>query len=141
VSILKTVFGTATVTDMHLLHDLLNDMRLQEADMPHAVDNQLTYVKELGPTTRINANAIAKMSTIMRDNIIQSSEQYQQVTRDMLWLNVTLLGQNTLYTSIRQIELALQQLTNWTDYSKPCSVLFMGSYPSGWSARQTYRAY
>jgi hypothetical protein len=73
-------------------------------------------LEELGATTRVKADAITKMSTIIRDNIIQSSVKYQQVTRDVLWLNVTLHGQNTLsYTSIRQIELTLQQLTNERD--------------------------
>jgi hypothetical protein len=111
-SILKTLIGTATVTNVHLLHGLLKYMRLKEPDMSHAVDNQLMYVKQLGTNTRINADAISNISTIIRDNIMQSSEQYQQVTRDILCLNVMLQGQNTLYISIRQIELTLQQLTN-----------------------------
>jgi hypothetical protein len=51
------------------------------------------------------------MSSIIRDNIFQSSERFRQVTRDLSWLNVTLHGQNKLYTAIRQLKLALLQLT------------------------------
>jgi hypothetical protein len=103
------------VTDEHLLHGLLKYMRLKEPDMSHAVDNQVMYVKELGTNTRINADAISKISTNIRDNIIQFSDQYQQVTRNILCLNVMLQGQNTLYISIRQRELTLQQVTNELD--------------------------
>jgi cephalosporin-C deacetylase-like acetyl esterase len=69
---------------MHLLHGLLNEIILKDAEMSHVIDNQLTYVKDLGAATRIKADAIANMSTTIRDNIIQPSEQFQQITRDML---------------------------------------------------------
>jgi hypothetical protein len=61
--------------------------------MSHAVEIQLTYVKEFVTTNRINADAISKIFTIIRDNIIQFSDQYQQVTRDILCLNIMLHGQ------------------------------------------------
>jgi hypothetical protein len=82
--VLKTLFGTATVADIHVLQELLSEMRLKDADMSHMVDSQLTYVKEMGATTKINFNAITNMPSIIRDNISQSSERFQQVTRDML---------------------------------------------------------
>jgi len=46
-SILKTLFGTATITDVQQLHDTLNDLQLPNSDITHSLSNQLTYVKSL----------------------------------------------------------------------------------------------
>jgi len=80
-SILKTLFGTATIADVQQLHDTLNDLRLQNSDITHSLFNQLTCVKRLSTATEVNAEAIAK-------NITQSHNKFQEITRDMMWLNV-----------------------------------------------------
>ena len=112
---LKFLFGTATLTDIHLLLGLLNDLQLKNSDMAHALSSQLTYVKDLTTTTKLNSEVICNLSSIIRENIVQSHDQFQQVTRDMLWLNITLYEQNTLYTTIKQVELTLSQLTQNID--------------------------
>jgi hypothetical protein len=35
----------------------------------------------------------------------KSHDQFQQVTGDILWINITLHSQNTLYSTIKQLEL------------------------------------
>ena len=112
---LKFLFGTATLSDIHVLHGLLSDLQLKSSDMAHALSSQLTYVKDLTTTTKLNSEVIANLSSIIRENIVQSHDQFQQVTRDMLWLNITLHEQNTLYTTIKQVELTLSQLTQNID--------------------------
>jgi hypothetical protein len=47
VSILKTIFGTATTADVQQLRDTLNDLKLQNSDITHSLSNQLTHVKSL----------------------------------------------------------------------------------------------
>jgi len=41
-SVLKTLFGTATIADVQQLHDTLNELRLQNSDITHSLYNQLT---------------------------------------------------------------------------------------------------
>jgi hypothetical protein len=96
-TVLRSLFGTATVWDIHLLHDVLNDLELKNSDISHSLSSQLTYVKDLSATTKFNSEAIGNLSDIIKDNVVQSHDRFQQVTIDVLWLNVTLHSQITLY--------------------------------------------
>jgi len=44
-NILKTIFGTATVSDIHELHGVL-DLQNRNSDIVYSLANQLTYVKK-----------------------------------------------------------------------------------------------
>jgi hypothetical protein len=67
-------------------------------------------VKRLDKITAISADAFANLSSIVKDNIIQSHDKFQQITRDM-WLNVTIYCQSELYMTVRQLEFVLLKLT------------------------------
>jgi len=51
-------------------------------------------VKKLNTAVKIDTEAIANLSNIIKDNMVQSHERFQQVARDILWLNITLFGQS-----------------------------------------------
>ena len=102
-SILKTLFGTATTADVQQLHDTLNYLQLQNSDITHSLSNQLTYVKKLSTATEVNSEAIANLSSIVKDNIIQSHDKFQEITRDLMWLNVTVYAQSELFSTIGQL--------------------------------------
>jgi hypothetical protein len=114
-TILKTLFGAATISDINSFHDVINDLQVKNLDISHSLSSQLTYVKDLSTTTKINSEAITNLSSVIKDNIIQFHEQFQRVTRDLLWLNITLHQQNTLYSTIKQMEITLVQLTQQID--------------------------
>ena len=40
---------------------------------------------------------------IVRDTIVQSHDRFQQLTRDIMWLNVTIYNQSEIYMKIRQL--------------------------------------
>ena len=44
--VLKTIFGVATNSDIHLLHNTLNELQSSTSDVAHSVSNQVTYVKK-----------------------------------------------------------------------------------------------
>jgi hypothetical protein len=113
--ILKTLFGTVTDSDVHLLHDVVNNLQQRNADIVHSLANQLTYVKDLSTTSKINTEAIANLSTILRDQVIQSHDELQNMAKEILVFNVTLFGQSTLFMHIRQLEFGLLQLTQQID--------------------------
>jgi len=51
-TILKTLFGTATLSDLNQLHGTMDELKSKEADNVHSLANQLTYVKGLGRNTQ-----------------------------------------------------------------------------------------
>ena len=61
----------------------------------YSLTNKLTYVKDLSTSTKINADAIANLTTALRDQIIQSHDEFKKIATDILWLNVTIFGQIT----------------------------------------------
>ena len=106
-NILKTIFGTATVSDIHELHCVLDDLQNRNSDIVHCLENQLTYVKKVADTMLLNTETIANLSSIVKDSIIQSHDKYQQITRDLFWFNLKFLGQSTTYTVVREMEFTL----------------------------------
>jgi len=113
--ILKTLFGTSIDSDVHLLHDVVNDLHQRNIDIVHSLANQLTYVKDLSTTTKINADAIANLSEFLSDQFIQTHDELQSMDKNILVFNVTPIGQGTLIMRIRQIEFGLLQLTQQVD--------------------------
>jgi hypothetical protein len=61
-TVLRSLFGTAAVSDIHSLHDVLNDLQLKNSDISHSLSSQLTYVKDLSATRKINSEAIGNLS-------------------------------------------------------------------------------
>jgi len=112
---LKTLFGTSIDFDVHLLHDVVNDLHQRNIDIVHSLANQLTYVKDLSTTTKINADAIANLSEFLSDQFIQTHDELQSMDKNILVFNVTPIGQGTLIMRIRQREFGLLQLTQQVD--------------------------
>jgi hypothetical protein len=72
-------------------------------------------VKKLDTAVKIDTDAIANLSNIIKDNMIQSHDEFQKIARVILWLNVTLFGQSELHTMIRQLEFTLFHLVQQVD--------------------------
>ena len=82
---------------MNQLHGTVDELKSKEADIVHSLANKLTYVKGLGLNTRVNADAIANMSTIVRKELVQSHDRYVELTKDIMWLNLTAQSERTVY--------------------------------------------
>ena len=92
-----------------------NGLESSTCDIFHSLSNQITYVKKLDIATRVNNFAIANLSNIVKNDIIQSHDRFQQITRDILWLNVTLFNHSELLVTIKQLEFALMEMIQLTD--------------------------
>jgi hypothetical protein len=112
---LKSLFGTAIDSDVRLLNDVVNELQLMIDDPVHCLANQLTYVKDLSTSNKINTDAVANLTAVLRDQVTRSHDEFQRIATDVLWLNVTLFGQSTLFMHIRQLEFTLLQLTQQVD--------------------------
>ena len=104
-TILQTLFGIATVSDLHMLHETLDELKSKDVDIAHSLANQVTYVKSLDHTVRVNADAILNLSTLLKNEIIQSHDNYQQIIRDNAWLNMTIYNHSVLFFVIRKLSL------------------------------------
>jgi len=93
----------------------LDGLKSTTSDIVHSLNSQLTYVKKLDTATGINPMAIANLSSIVKDIVIQSHNKFQQITHDISWLNVTIRNYSELCTVIRQLEFALLQMIYQTD--------------------------
>ena len=114
-TILKSVFGTATVEDIHLLHEKLDGLKSTTSDIVHSLNSQLRNVKKLDSVTSVNTMAIASLSRIVKDTVIRFHDSFQQITQDMLWLNATVRNYSKFCTIIRQLESALLQMIHQFD--------------------------
>ena len=61
----------------------------------------MTYIKGLNYVARVNSEATANMSAVLKDFMIQSHERFYEITTDIMWLNVTVYGQSVLYMAVR----------------------------------------
>ena len=97
-NVLKSLFGVATIADLHQLHLTLDELKLKDADIVHSLSNQVTYMRNVDHAARVNTNAIANLSSIVRDFVITSHDRFEDMTRDILWLNVTIHSQSEIYS-------------------------------------------
>jgi hypothetical protein len=97
---LKFLFGTATQADVRSLHSALNELQSKNSDIVHSLSHQVTYIRQLDTITRMNPNAIANLSAIVKNNMIRSHDKFQQLARDIAYLNLTLHGQSDLQNAM-----------------------------------------
>jgi ABC-type amino acid transport substrate-binding protein len=64
---------------------------------------------------RVNSDAVENLSAIDKDFKIQSHDKFYEVTRDIMWLNLTVDNQSNMYMAIRQLEFSLLQLVQQFD--------------------------
>jgi hypothetical protein len=65
--------------------------------------------------SRINVNVVKNLSTIIKNEIVQSHEHYEKMARDILWFNMTFLNHSLLFNLVRQLEFSLLQMTLQVD--------------------------
>jgi hypothetical protein len=65
-SILKSLYGTARIADLHNLHVTLEELKSKEAVISHTLNGQMSYVKGVALNSRVNSDAVGNLSTIFR---------------------------------------------------------------------------
>ena len=86
-TVLKALFRTGTNSELFQMHGILDELKDRNSDLVHPIYNQVTYVKKLDTNTAINNKDIANFTTIIKHNIALSRDKFQQMTRDIMWLN------------------------------------------------------
>jgi len=113
-TVLRVLFGTATMTDLHRLHEAMGELQDKNSDVAHTLSNQVTFIRNINSVANLNTEAFVNLSTLVKDIVVQSHGRYQETSRNIAWLNDTLRHLSELYVHIRQIEyslmLAVQQM-------------------------------
>jgi len=109
------LFGIATIVDVHQLHKTLDNLQPRNFDILHSLADQVTCILKLNSIININTDAIVNLSAVVRDAMVQSHEKYKQITRDIMWLNITVFNQSELYMAVRQLEFSLLLLIQQID--------------------------
>jgi hypothetical protein len=109
--VLKTLFGTATIADLHQVRSTLSELEAKEALITHSLNNQLFYVKGIALSSRVNSDAIANLSNVIKSEIIQLHDRYTRLVTDAWRINVTFADYSSLSSLIRQMEFLLLQMT------------------------------
>jgi hypothetical protein len=73
-TVLQTLFGIATVSDLRTWHETVDDLQARNSDMAHSLQSQVTYVQALDRNVRVNTDAISNLSMIMKDALSQSHD-------------------------------------------------------------------
>jgi hypothetical protein len=95
-AVLKTLFRTAIVSDVHELHEVFNELKGSQTNFIHSISKQVTYMKQLDALRVVNSGTIANLSSIFKDVGIHSHDKFKDVTRDILWLSGTVHNQSEL---------------------------------------------
>ena len=64
---------------------------------------------------KVNAEAIANLSNVVKEHTIQSHDQLLNLAKGMFCLNATFHTQNSIFTVIRQVEFILMQVIEQID--------------------------
>jgi len=103
----RTLFGTATMTDLHRLHEALGELQDRNAEVAHSLSKQVTFIRNLNTVANLNTEALVNLSSIVKDNVVKSHAKFQESFRDITWLNDTLRHHSEMYVQVRQLEYSL----------------------------------
>jgi len=76
-TILRTMLETAFLAGLDKLHNILDELENYNSDLLHSLSNRVSYVKKLDTVTGINSQAIANLTTIIKDNLVHSHEKFK----------------------------------------------------------------
>ena len=75
------------MTDLHRLHEAMGELQDRNAEVAHSLSKQVTYIRNLNTVTNLNTEALVNLSSIVKDNVMQSHAKFQETSRDITWLN------------------------------------------------------
>ena len=106
-TVLRALFGTATMTDLHRPHEALGELQDKNSEVAHPLSKQVMFIRDLNTVASLNTKALVNLSSIVKDNVVKSHSKFQESSRNIAWLNDTLLHQSEMYIHVRQLEYSL----------------------------------
>jgi hypothetical protein len=66
------------------------------------LNNQVALVRKLSLAAEVSKDTIMNLTSIVKDNMVQPHEKFQQIARDLMWFIITIHAQGEIFTSIGQ---------------------------------------
>jgi hypothetical protein len=70
-TVLWILFDTATVADLHQLHDALDELQDKNSEVVHSLSKQITYIRNLNSVSNLNTEILINLSILVKDNVVQ----------------------------------------------------------------------
>jgi hypothetical protein len=83
---LRVLFGVATVADLSGLHDTVNTLSQRQSAISHAINDRVTYLKQLNGAVKLDQEAIANLSAIVKGYSVKSREEIQKTVTRFEWV-------------------------------------------------------
>jgi hypothetical protein len=78
--LLKSLLGTATTGDLDKLHETITDLHRTQDNVAHAVDQQVTYYRQLGDTVTTDHQALIYLSASVRKVAENTGNKFQEIS-------------------------------------------------------------
>jgi predicted amino acid-binding ACT domain protein len=105
-TILKALFGVATLVDLGDLHTTVDVLQGKEGAIVHSLNQQVKYLKQQAGSGRFNYQAVATLSATLKEIVTKVQEDFQEVASKV--------SRNSKHIEaaavIRQLEFALPEL-------------------------------
>jgi hypothetical protein len=85
--VLNFLFGTATSTEMQVLHQAVENIKEQQMAITHSIEHQLTYTKELDENVRQNTRDVTVLARILKlefGNLMKLNETVEVVEERLI---------------------------------------------------------
>jgi len=108
--VLNFLFGTATSTELHTLHQVVEGIKREQTTITHSIEHQLTYTKELDENVRQNTRDVTLLARILKlqvNDIMKLNNTVKELETNLL-KRLELMA-NTSQT-VRELEFFCLQL-------------------------------
>jgi uncharacterized protein YoxC len=105
-TLLKTLFGIATIADVSDLHTTIDDLHRKQDTIVHSLNQQVTYLKQLDGTVSFNLEAVTNLSSSLKRIVTKVQRDFQGIATKILrnWKHIEAAE------IIRQLEFAITEL-------------------------------
>jgi ABC-type transporter Mla subunit MlaD len=73
------------VSDIRSLHHTVEQLQERNNDIEQSLTGQATYIRNLNQIARVNTQAMANLSSAVKDFMIRSRDRFYEVSRDIMW--------------------------------------------------------
>jgi hypothetical protein len=112
-SILRVIFRTATMLDLDELHSTVDNLHKKQDSIVHAVNQQVSYFRQLDGAVKFNYQAIANLSATLIDIALRTQQKFQETSSKMELAGhyrEAAIAIRALEFVLTQLELSIEQL-------------------------------
>ena len=125
-SVLKFLFGAATVSDLGELHSTIDTLSSNQQVISHAVNKQVTLLKQLDSAVRINQDTITNLTCIVKEYVLNVQDKFANTVSKLEWMT----KQREVDAALRNLEFAVTQLELQLDeLFRAFETLHLGNFP------------